>query len=345
MNQKKARRALKFFNIKNVVNLSKINTGLINDTYLIETQRKKYILQKLHKIFKPSVQKDIHKITTLLNDMGLITPLVIKTHTNKLYATLPTGYWRCFTFIPGVCFDKIVNVEQAYSAGKLLGKFHDALSNHNYKFEHKIKNFHNTKKILNELKKLLKNLPNNSKYADILSIGQDIINVYKRIDKKIALLPDRIIHGDPKINNILFTPDAKKALCLLDLDTLGKNKIILDIGDAVRTWCNEATEDDVINTKFNFKIFKQLILGYIETANFITKKELDAIIEGVETILIEQIARFLTDAIKESYYVLQKEKYNTLYEQNKASALAQKKLFEDFQHYKPKITKFIKTLN
>ena len=66
--------------------------------------------------------------------------------------------------------------------------------------------------------------------------------------------------------------------------------------------------------------------------------------EGIETILIEQISRFLTDAIEESYYTLQKEKYDSLYTQNKTKAMAQVKLFYDFQNHKPEVIQFLNSL-
>ena len=73
------------FTINKAIRVSKFGGGLINDTYLIENNEGKYVLQKLHSIFKPTVLVDIHNITQYLLNKGLATPLLIKTRDNKLF--------------------------------------------------------------------------------------------------------------------------------------------------------------------------------------------------------------------------------------------------------------------
>ena len=51
------------------------------------------------------------------------------------------------------------------------------------------------------------------------------------------------MHGDPKISNLMFARDSDRGLCLIDLDTLGPMPIALELGDALRSWCNPAAED------------------------------------------------------------------------------------------------------
>ena len=49
------------------------------------------------------------------------------------------------------------------------------------------------------------------------------------------LLPERVIHYDPKINNVLFDRDSGKAVCVVDLDTCMPGSLLYDFGDLVRT--------------------------------------------------------------------------------------------------------------
>src|SRR3989338_6854636 len=179
MNYSEPQKALKFFDIQeDIINISKIDKGLINETYLVKTQGQNYILQKLHRTLKPSILYDIHETTTVLHNRNITTPLLIKTLKGELGLKLPSGYWRVFIFIPGVCLENGINTKQAYSAGRLLGKFHDTLSEHNYIFKHQIKNFHNTEKIIKYFKKLLKNSSNVPKYNEIIAMGRDVISFY-----------------------------------------------------------------------------------------------------------------------------------------------------------------------
>ena len=59
-------------------------------------------------------------------------------------------------------------------------------------------------------------------------------------------LPERIIHGDLKLNNIRFDETGNKAIAIVDLDTLGVSKIVIDIGDAIRSWCHKLMEEKTI---------------------------------------------------------------------------------------------------
>ncbi len=134
-----------------------------------------------------------------------------------------------------------------------------------------------------------------------------------------------------KISNVRFSKNGKEAISLLDLDTLGKDKIVIDLGDAVRSWCNSAEEGDVKGTTFNINIFEHMIRGYFQTANFITTDEKMKIPDGIELMTLELSARYITDAFEESYFTLDKLRYPSLYEQNKQKAIAQLQFYDDFQ--------------
>jgi hypothetical protein len=110
----------------------------------------------------------------------------------------------------------------------------------------------------------------------------------------------------------------------LDLDTLGRNKIVIDLGDAVRSMCN-------IQNAFDLDIFESFFDGYISTASFITNEEIDAIPEGINTIMLELSARYITDAFEEQYFRLDQNSYDNLFKQNKMKAELLIKLYKDFQ--------------
>ena len=47
-------------------------------------------------------------------------------------------------------------------------------------------------------------------------------------------IPKRVTHNDTRYSNVLIDSDSKKAICLIDLDTVMPGASILDFGDAVR---------------------------------------------------------------------------------------------------------------
>lgn len=335
------------FNIDKAVKVSKFGNGLINETYLAEGKTRRYILQKLHSIFKPAVLADTHNVTRHLFDNGLTTPLLIKTADGKLFfKDNRNNYWRMLTYVPGKCYETGISPKQAFSAGQLVGQFHNILSGFNYKFRHKIKDFHNSETRINKLNKTLKKFKHTWKYGELVDSANAILANYENLGNKIDGCPDRIIHGDLKINNIRFN-NGNDAICLLDLDTLGRHKVATDIASGARTWCNKADEGDIINSRFDLKVFESMLAGYLSTAKFITKNEIKSIPETIERVILILAARFITDAFEEKYFRLIPNQYKNLYEQNKAKAFAQLALYNNFVSKKKeinnKILKFMQT--
>jgi len=75
------------FVIDKAVKVSKFGNGLINDTYLVQSNNGKYVLQKLHPIFKPAVLADTHNVTRYLLNNKFTTPLLVRNKNGKLFFT------------------------------------------------------------------------------------------------------------------------------------------------------------------------------------------------------------------------------------------------------------------
>jgi len=340
----KIKRIADNFSIDKVVKVSKFGNGLINETFLVKSRSGEYVLQKLHPIFKSTVLTDTQNVTLHLSGKGLLTPLIVKTKNKKLFLKDDKkGCWRMLTFIPGKCYEKGIDSKKAFSAGQFVGRFHDALSGFDYEFKHKIKGFRSPKARIYKLKKTLNKFKNTQKYRELHDLSMEVLENYKKIKNKEYGLPDRIVHGDLKINNIRFD-EKEKAVCLLDLDTLGRGKIATDIADAARTWCNKADEGDVKNSKFDLKIFENMMRGYLDTAKFATRGEIKQIPEAIQKVILVLSTRFLTDAFEEKYFRLNSEQYKNLYEQNKTKSFAQMVLYRDFLKKKESVDKIIKNL-
>ena len=56
-------------------------------------------------------------------------------------------------------------------------------------------------------------------------------------------LPLRVTHNDTKINNVLFDEETRKALVVIDLDTVMPGLVGHDFGDAIRFAANFVEED------------------------------------------------------------------------------------------------------
>ena len=70
-------------------------------------------------------------------------------------------------------------------------------------------------------------------------------------------LPQSIVHGDPKISNIIF--QGEHACCMIDLDTCMLHTPLVDIGDAMWSWCGQA--EDCLENTFSLSRFKEALRG------------------------------------------------------------------------------------
>ena len=121
----------------------------------------------------------------------------------------------------------------------------------------------------------------------------------------------------------MFAHDDDRALCLIDLDTLAHMPVALELGDALRSWCNPATED-AASARFVRPLFDAAIVGYAEAAQgFLTPAEWSAIPRGALTITVELAARFCADALRESYFGWNRARYESASAHNQARTRGQ----------------------
>jgi Ser/Thr protein kinase RdoA (MazF antagonist) len=137
------------------------------------------------------------------------------------------------------------------------------------------------------------------------------------------------VHGDPKLNNVVFD-DAGRAISLIDLDTLSRMTIPVELGDAFRSWCNPSGEDTV-ESAFDLTRFQAGLTGYAEFAGALLEPiEIEAIVPAVELITLELASRFCADALEESYFAWDRERFASAAEHNLHRAKSQLSLARSY---------------
>jgi aminoglycoside phosphotransferase (APT) family kinase protein len=122
----------------------------------------------------------------------------------------------------------------------------------------------------------------------------------------LPALPPRVCHGDLKFSNVLFAdhepPASELAVCLIDLDTVGPLSLAYELGDAWRSWCNRAGED-VPEARLDLEVFEASLAGYAEGwGHALDANTRRGLLLGVEWVSLELAARFAADALFESYF-------------------------------------------
>ena len=112
------------------------------------------------------------------------------------------------------------------------------------------------------------------------------------------------IHGDPKPANILFARDTGRAVSLIDLDTVKPGLLHYDLGDCLRSCCNQAGEDaDLIEVSFNLAFCAAILRGYLpQVAAFFSPFDYQYIYDAVRLIAFELGLRFFSDYLAGDVY-------------------------------------------
>jgi Ser/Thr protein kinase RdoA (MazF antagonist) len=259
-------------------------------------------VQRLHPIFAPEVNLDLDAVTAHLAARGLDTPRLVRAADGARWIAAGGATYRALTWVDGVTLHAARDLRDAFAAGRLAGRFHRALADLDHDFVFVRGNVHDTAAHLARLAAALAVPPGpDPAPGEARALGGDILAAAAALPP-LADLPPRCVHGDMKISNIRFDPRPGAARCFVDLDTLGRQRIAYELGDALRSWCNPAGED-VVAPRFDRDLFAAAVRGYADgAAGLLSPAEVGQLVAGVETVCVELAARFCVDVFEDRYF-------------------------------------------
>lgn len=307
-----------------------LDDGLINHTWRLERDgRPIAALQRLNtRIFSPLVHADIEAVTARLAEAGLPTPRLVRTTEGALWHTGADGsVWRVLTWEGDTTVHAIDSPARARSAAALVGRFHQALRDLPYAFQSVRSGVHDTEAHMSALQAALDECPDHRLYADVAPLAERVLARWQTLRGELVDLPEQVIHGDLKISNIRFV--GQEAWCLVDLDTLQRGTLDVELGDAMRSWCNPSREDDR-QARFDVGVFAAAMSGYQSVCSLDARARA-AIVPGVLRITWELTARFARDALREAYFGWDRARFPAAGEHNLARARGQAALATDLE--------------
>ena len=296
--------------------------GHINDTFSVETIVdgciKKYILQKVNSsVFKKPEQviENIEKVTGYLKtraDSERAVLSLIPTKDGNTYFKDENGdVWRMYNFIENsICLDIVESEQDFYECAFAFGKFQRDLRHFPADTLHEtIPNFHNTPVRFGDFLRAV----SADKCGRVKDVKEEIDFILSRQDFYSTLidaeangdLPLRVTHNDTKSNNVMLDKKTRKALCVIDLDTVMAGYSVTDFGDAIRFGASTAAEDekDLDKVHFSIDLFKSYTKGYMAGCDGKLKNaEVMLLPEGSKMMTIECGMRFLTDYLSGDTY-------------------------------------------
>lgn len=304
----------------NAYKIERHGAGLINNTFrlihLPGTAGKDYILQRIntHVFRDPYVIVRNHRraadyLADKHPDYFFLAP--VPTRDGRDLLEWNGDYWRALPFVAGTyTVNEADNLKQAFEAARQFGRLADNLSGIPMgDFQPSIPNFHNLTLRYSDFQGAV-----NKAEEERLEQARPLIDAFERYSRIPIMyeelktdpdFPDRLMHHDTKINNVLLDNKTSEGVCVVDLDTLMPGKLISDLGDMVRTYVSPVSEEETEFDRIEIRepYYEMLMKGYLtELKDSLTRTEKEVLFYAGQFMIYMQGIRFLTDYLNGDVY-------------------------------------------
>lgn len=308
-----------------VLEVRPYGNGLINDTYLVTLAAgasRHAILQRLNRRVFPEPTLIMQNLRTLSAHVerraaqagggrALELPAIYTARDGRdFFIDEEGGFWRALSFIENARnVERLSDLGQAGEVGFALGRFHALTHDLDPARLHITRpGFHDTPRYLARCMEVAARArPAGAELEYCLAFiearrgGAGVLEEAKRA----GALALRVVHGDPKLDNVLFDATTGRAVSLVDLDTVQPGLLHYDLGDCLRSCCNPAGESpaDLAAVRFDLDICRALLDGYFaETRGLLAEADYRYLFEAIRLIPFELGLRFLTDSLEGNHY-------------------------------------------
>lgn len=280
-----------------IVSVESHPTGHINDAWLVTTDRKRYLLQRLNPSVFPdpdAVMGNIVVVTQHLQQKGEPTLTLVP-------ARDPIdSRWRMYEYIEGVKPHAVQSPDDAALVGHCFGRFHRVVADLDPgRLRVSLPGFHDPGRRVSQLEAAASTDPH-GRLADVAADLDTLRTLHHAIDADTALagLPTRVAHNDAKAANVL----VGSTTVVVDLDTVMPGGVLWDLGDMVRS--STGTSDEATATvTFDAARHRTLVDAWLgEVDDLLTEAERAAVPHAGAVVTFEQAVRFLTDHINGDVY-------------------------------------------
>ncbi|MBM5825824.1 MAG: aminoglycoside phosphotransferase family protein [Cyanobacteria bacterium M_surface_10_m2_119] len=320
-----------------LLHITPLGQGNVNDTYLVQcTGGERVVLQRLNTRVFPRPAEVMANLSRLCaHSAGRPWPQADQPRRWDLPRLVPVRperasaggntwleqngeCWRMLTYVADShSHDTLSTPEQAAEVGRALGGFHHLIHDLPCTELHDtLPGFHVTTGYLEAYDRLERRHPADPAEAHCAAFIEARRPLARVLEDALAngQLALRPIHGDPKVNNVLFDSRSARAVALVDLDTVKPGLLHYDIGDALRSACNRAGEEcrDLGAVHFDLALARPLLAGYLELAGPILSDADRALIPTAARLISFELGlRFYSDHLNgNTYFKVQHPRHN-----------------------------------
>ncbi len=327
------------------IKIESLGNGLIHHTYRAchKERGKAVVLQSINThVFKnpEDILHNYREVYQYLQQQqnGIhIPPPVYTSKGQLLWLDEENHYWRATGFIDRSYSPLVATTEDAaYTVAKSFAEFTRSLAGLDTKnLKEIIPGFHDLSLRYHQFEDAIAGAPverllQSTHIIAELRQRKKLVDFYESIRHSPGY-PDRVMHHDCKISNILFDGMTGDVICPVDLDTTMPGKFFSDIGDMIRSMACTVDENSIrwedIDIRPSF--YKAILKGYLEgIGDIFTAEEKKHIHYAGPVMIYMQSVRFLSDYLNNDRY------YKIVYpEQNLNRALNQLILLEKLEAF------------
>jgi Ser/Thr protein kinase RdoA (MazF antagonist) len=294
--------------------------GHIHDTFVstwsVPAGMQRFLHQRLNdRVFRdiPALMHNVEVVTAHLA-AGAKRPdwhtlALVPGRSGQPYVVAESGPWRTYHFIEGAeSFDRCGGPDQAHEAARAFGQFQAGLADLDpARLRETIPRFFSSPFRLHELAAALAADPVGRAAGARAEVAfaqarQAMVPVIDDL-VRAGRIPARIVHGDTKLNNVLFDR-AGKAVCIVDLDTCMRAYSLYDFGDLVRFTAATSGEDETDPARIgtDLELYAALVEGYRSAATFLSPAEVELMPFAARLVTFTIGLRFLTDFLLGDVY-------------------------------------------
>ena len=302
----------------------RIGTGHIHETYLVSTEPgARYIVQRLNTAVFPqpkAMMENYRLYSAWLREHAPGFPLIryLPCDAGELLYTDSSGAcWRAYPFVPeSGCLQQTDKLEALYQSAYAFGRFIHALRElPPARLTETIPHFHDTllrfRRLCQAAERDCAGRRTETEKELTFAFAREERGGVLQALRERGELPVRVTHNDAKLNNVLLHTETGKAITVIDLDTVMPGLAAWDFGDLIRSGISGYAEDTAGADLLDSSRFRALLRGYLDGCPDLCPAEIQSLIPGAWTMILECGVRFLTDYLEgDVYFAVQREKHN-----------------------------------
>ncbi len=212
----------------------RLGEGHIHDTLLLDRAGEHFVLQAVNEfVFKDAdlvMRQTRRLINHWRNQSRYRVPALVPSKQGRDAERIQGRLWRVWRFVSDTrVVEPVGHIRQAQAAAAAFGFFQSHMQNMpGEPFQDTITGFLQLAHYLDEFDQVAKAAP-----RDLVTLVNHHRALAEQFEQRNAF-----IHGDCKVNNLLFDPAGDQVVALIDFDTAMMGHWAWDFGDLVRSVCH-----------------------------------------------------------------------------------------------------------